>query len=257
MAAPLVTTAAKLEALRGSMATIATDMDRELAARREQAALIMADAVEEVALMEQNVLVEARRRAEAEDGMREYIERVLAAASSKLDEGLGRRMDVMADNAALLERKVAQLESDLQKQRTRDERLVADLQALTAKLTESISAEVAAERSERVQFSAGMVQKMRAEVARFTERLQLESQSRERVGATLIDGVRSTARLSVRAADDKVKATLVAELDELKGDLAGLKAARFREEENLSDIMRQLVAQVEDGVRSAAVKQRR
>jgi hypothetical protein len=242
---------AKLEALRGSMADMSQEMERETRRRRDHAAGLLQEAGDEVMLMEQAVAVEARRRIETENALEQYAHNVLDTAASTVSKQLCVRLDILESNAAQVESKLSSLETDLSKQRAKDEKLVVDLQRLTAQLTARVHEEVEEERASRLEFEASLVQQMRHKMITFQERMQLEAQTREHTGASLVDAVRATAKWSERAADDKVKAQMVADTDDLKGHLANLRAQRYESEGNLEDIMEQLVHEVNTAVRSA------
>lgn len=247
----------RLEALRGNMANLSVDIEREAQRRRDEAAALLQQAGDEVLSMEQHVATESRRRSEAEQHMQEYAEKTFAIAGDAIDGALMRRLDVMFANAAAVEAKVSQLESDLEKQRAKDEKLVADLQRLTAQLTARVYEEVETERAERVEFEAGMLQKMRASVGSMHDRLMLQVQMRERAGATLTDAVRAVTDWSHRAADDKTKASIVAEINDMKIQIAALRAERYESEDNMADIMRQLIQEVNTAVGASKPRPKR
>lgn len=241
----------KLESLRGEMANFAQDVVTERERRRAANFQALAKAGEEVVMMEHQIAAEARRRTEADVALKEYMQSTLDVAAAALDAAVTQRLDVITSNLTLGEQKVAKLEQALLAQRSKDEKLLADLRALTTQLTTKLRDEIEVERGERVRYENELITAMRQESERFAERIHLETLTREKTKIGLVDGVRRLSQWSERAADDSKRAALVAAVADLKERIVEEHNERLASEKNLEDLMSDLVRQVDVTVRAS------
>lgn len=243
--------AQRLSELRHKMHDISDAVDTELASRAAEQSGALSAAREEVLLLEQNVATECRRRADADAAMTQYAEESLGKAAAAAEQSVSVRLGIIEANVEAVTGKVAHLEGDVAKQRSKDEQLLTGLRSISSKMTAHVRQEVERERAARVQFEASLLQNMKTELWRFDETLQVEAQNRERIGEALVSEVKLLAQWTGRREEDRVKGQIVADAKALRAQLAALRSARLETEQSLEGMMQELVAQVDAGVHPA------
>lgn len=229
-----------LQHARSQIASVTDDLGAQRARREAEVQRLVNDAEDALLGIEQCVAVEAKRRAEADIAMTDFIERTMRTAAEAVYTQIDRRLSVTEHCMRTAIDKVGDIEGTLHSQRERDESLAQELRKLSAQLAASALREIESERALRVEFTSGYMGKMQGEIARLQAQLAMECDARAQCTAIALEEARRvgrTDRPTIRPAQE----ALLAELRHAQQTLAAVEAQRMSSTQNFIDIMTALV----------------
>lgn len=242
--------AERLNAVRGILGDVSAVIRSDLDRKGHDATEFYETTRDTLLRLEQHCATETRRRTEADTQLEQYIEERFGAVGAYINGSLDQRLEKLENNISAIQKRVGVLTTSLEEQRAAHEELMTSLRQAAAQSKQDVEHAIELQRSARMEVEVQMIDRIKREVAKFSERLLLETQMRERLRFTLHDELARIAEFSGKAEQDEVRRNLVIEVKWIADALVQQRAAREASTAALTDTMNAMVVQVNNGLRA-------